>query len=379
MKEEMRVLQIIGSMGLGGAETMIMNMYRNIDRKKLQFDFFLIDENIHYYEKEIVELGGIIYKTKKRSEDIIKHYIDLYKVIKYKKYDVVQLHINNAAILLLSIIVVKLAGASRIYTFAHSTMDWRSWRAKFLHFIFRPITNKLITKKLSCGNDASKWLYGEMNKQNVKVISPPVNCENFLFDEEKYNKYRQELGVENQKVYIHVGRFMKVKNHKFLIDIFKEIVNYEPESKLFLIGNGDLEEEVKEYCKMNGIYDKVIFFGNIDDVYNKFIASDIMIFPSLYEGFPTVLIEAQASGLNCFVSDSITKKIGITDLITFISLEKPPKKWAKIILDSNNYNKKRKAYNSIIAENYDVKLIANEISKIYLEENINEKNSFCNK
>lgn len=362
MSEPLRVLQITGTMGLGGAETMVMNIYRNIDRDKIQFDFFLVDAGVEYYEPEIKKLGGLIYRTKKRSDNLIKYSLDLYKLLKNNKYSIVHVHASSAISGFLPIWIAKLAGVKKRFFHSHNTKCNHIW----LHKLLRPYINAAATHRYACGELASEWMYGKKSKDAV-VLGIPVDCAKFKFDLNNREQKRIEWGAKSDFVYGHIGRFNDQKNHEFLIEVFNEIVQIDPNVKLILMGDGPLMEKIKDKAKTYGIIDKVIFLGLVNDVNESIDGLDSIIFPSLYEGFPTVLLEAQANGLPCYVSDTITDKIKITDLICSIPLNKTSKEWATIIVNSRNINcKNRLMYNNIIKENYDVSKITEEIAKAYL-------------
>lgn len=364
MEKNKVVLHIVGALNMGGVETMIMNVYRNLDLKKIKFDFIVSGSDIGYYEKEIDNENSKIYHIHKRSDSWVKHMKDIYDIIKNEKYSIVHYHAENSFLAFIDLFVCKLAGAKRLIVHSHNTMDYRGGKLAKLSRVFQKPLYYLVQSRLSCGDAASKWLYG--TTKNVKVIPLPVECKKYRFSSEKQRFLKQEFGVEGYKIYTHIGSFSKVKNQLFLIDIFDEIHKVDNKALLFLIGGGEYEKEIKKKISDLNLEDSILMLGIINDVYNKLIMSDAFIFPSLFEGFPTVLLEAQAAGLPCFVSDTVTKKISLTNSVYFYSLKKEAKEWADFILSkSDNSFYDRENANNIVANGYDIKKVVDEFYKIY--------------
>jgi len=360
-----KVLQVTGALNMGGAETMLMNVYREINRDKIQFDFIVSGKEIGFYESEAINLGASIYHIRKRSESFIGNLKDFYKIIKSNNYKVVHFHTQNAFFTTTQIIVARFAGGKRIIVHSHNTSDWRKGIARKMHFLCRPLLSALTDKKLSCGKAAAEWLYG--SSRETKIIPLPVVCKKYLYSDEKYDILRKKYGYTDSIIYTHIGRFLDVKNHDFLIDVFYKIHSVEPKSVLFLIGNGPLRNDIEKKIKELELSDSVVLWGNISDVNEKLIMSDAFLFPSKYEGFPTVVLEAQAAGVSCFISDTITKDIAITELVHYLPLDEGVDLWVETILSRKSRNEReRKMANRMIAEKYDVMQVAECFEKIYL-------------
>lgn len=358
--KKIKVLHIIGALNLGGAETMVVNIMRNIDREKFQFDFYLSGNGNGYYEGEVKKLGARIYNIGRRKKNPIKYCLSLYKLIIKEKYDVVQIHATDAQDGLPAMIA-KLAGTKKVCLFSHSTGGFNKELQKimtrfFIHFI---------DYKQACSDKAAKWMYGKYANQ-VKIIPIPVNTElckfNDMIRKEKRIKYKIK---ETEVVIGHIGRYFPPKNHMFLLNVFQELIKINEKYRLVLIGGGILEDEIHFEIEKRNLKNKIIELGQVTNACNILSMFDIFLLPSFYEGFPTVLLEAQANGLQCIASDTITSSIAITDLISFYSLKKTAKEWASFI---HNHIKKRKddrIYNKIIFEMYDVKKVANIFAQIY--------------
>lgn len=357
-----RILQIIGSLDMGGAETMIMNIYREIDKNEIQFDFLITDPKVGFYENEAKELGARIYKSKTKSRHPVRYSKDLKKIIAANKYDTVHVHATNAYAAL-PLLVAKNAGVKKRICHSHNSQGIN----KNIQSILRLCLNRQATIKISCSDLAANWMYGK-NSSDYLVINNPIDVRKFIYSETKRELIRQKLGIKNEKVYIHVGRFAKQKNHNFIIDIFQEILKIQSNSFLILIGDGYLIEEIKKKVLDYDITGKVFFLGIIDNVQDYLSASDLFLMPSLFEGFPVTLVETQANGLPSLLSDKITQQVRLTDIITFNSLNSDALNWAEkaVTLTKKAYN--RANYTDAIAILYDSKNIAKKIEEIYLLE-----------
>lgn len=354
-----RILQIVGTMNMGGQETFIMNVFRNIDRNKIQFDFIVHSIEEGYYEQEIKDLGGKIYKITPISKNPIKHCKELLRIMKKNNYVAIHRH-TNSSIVFLDLMMAKFANIKQRVVHSHST---KVDKDLVVHKICRPLLNLFATKRLACSREAGEWLYGK--KRNYEIIPNGINIEKYKYNEKERNKIRKELKIENKTVIGHVGRFTEAKNHKFLLDILEKIKdkNY----ILLLVGSGKLENEIKAYANKLKIYDNIIFLGTRNDVYNLLNAMDIFVFPSIYEGLPISLIEAQTNGLKCIISDAISKEVCITDLVQQLDLKFGVKNWVNEILKEKN--KSRVKYNDIVKNTkYNVENVVNTLKKIYINE-----------
>lgn len=362
--ELIRVLQCTGALNVGGAETMIMNIYRKIDKSKIQFDYLVVGNEKGYFEEEAVAMGAKVFHITPRSVSFLKNLNDFYRVVNNGKYRIVHFHTQNAFLTFIQLCVAKFAGAKIIIVHSHSTSDWRSGMLKKMHFVFRPLLSRSANIKLSCGKEAAMWLYG--NDKGVRIIPLPVLCEKYKYNEEKYYNLRKEYGYDDFIIFTHTGRFYKPKNHEFLIDIFAEISKKKPNAILFLIGDGELKEQIKNKVKELHLEGKVIFWGNISDVWNKLIMSDAFLFPSLYEGFPTAVLEAQAAGLPCYISDTITPQIAETKNVKQLSLNKNAIEWCEFILSDMEHGKANRAStNKAISEKYDISKVKDIFTELY--------------
>lgn len=328
-----RVLQIVTYMSYGGLETMLMNYYRNIDRERIQFDFLEHRKETTEYDKEIESLGGRIYRLPKLnplSGEYRNQAMEFFK--KHSEYRIVHAHINSMSGLPLSF--AKKAGVPIRIAHSHNTKEERNFKLPIKNYYKRQI-EKFATDRMACGQKAGRWLFGG---KSFSILNNAIDTNKFLYQKAKRKSYRRELNIhENDFVIGHVGRFFRQKNHSFLLDTFKEIHRIVPESKLLLVGEGPLQKNIQKKTLEYGLQDNVIFFGVSSKVGELLSAMDVFLFPSFHEGFPVTLIEAQTSGLRCFVSDSISDEVDITENIYRISLKKPAKYWADSLIKNREY------------------------------------------
>lgn len=361
MSEPIRVLQVVTYMGRGGLETMLMNYYRNIDRNKVQFDFLTHRDERWDYDDEIESLGGKIYHLPKLNP-FSKNYLNaLDKFFKeHKEYQIVHCHQDC-----LSGVVLKVAKKNGVkFTIAHSHNANQDKNLKYLIKLFekRKIP-KYADKLFACGNEAGRWMF---NTDNFEVLNNAIDTDLYTYNAEKASKVKKEFGIENKFVVGHVGRFNPQKNHEFLIDVFNEIQKIKEDSVLMLVGDGDLRQEIEKKVQDLGLSEKVIFTGIRSDVNDLMQGMDVFLFPSLYEGLGIVLIEAQAAGLKCIISDTIPKDGIITDDVLSLSLNQSPVIWANEVLKYKGY--KRSNNKELIEKaDYDIKNNAKKLEQFYIQ------------
>lgn len=361
MSEPIRVLQVVTYMGRGGLETMLMNYYRNIDRDKVQFDFLTHRDERWDYDDEIESLGGKIYHLPKLNPFSKSYLNDLDKFFKeHKEYQIVHCHQDC-----LSGVVLKVAKKNGVkFTIAHSHNANQDKNLKYLIKVFeKSKIPKYADKLFACGDEAGRWMF---NTDNFEVLNNAIDTDLYTYNKEKADKVKKEFSIENKFVVGHVGRFNPQKNHEFLIDVFNEIQKVKEDSVLMLVGDGDLRPEIEQKVQDLGLSDKVIFTGVRSDVNDLMQGMDVFLFPSLYEGLGIVLIEAQAAGLKCVISDTIPKDGVLTDDVTSISLNETSVVWANEILKYQEF--KRSNNKEIIKKaNYDIKNNAKTLEHFYIE------------
>lgn len=286
---------------------------------QMNFTYSLDNSNIETI-KNFEKLGINTIQTPSRLKHTIRYINTLRLILKRDKYDII--HVNgSSSLMVIELLAGYLSGVKVRIAHSRNTICLH----KNLHHILKAPFKWLANGKLACGYDAGKWLF---DNDSFKVLHNGKDFSRFHYSQEIRSHVREELNLDHKLVIGHVGRFNEQKNHSFLIDIFKCISDINPNAMLMLIGDGMLFEEIKIKVKELGLSHKVIFTGAITDVHNKLQAIDVIVFPSLYEGLPNVVLEWQAMGIPSIISDTITKECAVTNLVYFENLLNKPEVWA---------------------------------------------------
>ncbi len=321
MSEPVRVLQVVGGMSPGGIENFIMNLYENIDREKIQFDFIVHGRSENDYVEQIKSMGGKVYELPRLIRHPIKNLHQVKKIVKENKYPVVIRHSPNALVMP-QLYVAKKAGAVTI-CHSHSSEDPQ----RIAHKLGQLFNKKGVDERLACSEKAGKWMYQDYS---FIVIHNAISFQKFSFKEGDRARIREEFDFSDCKVYGHIGNFNEVKNHLYLIEIFAEIAKLDDDARFICVGEGHLRPQIEEKVKELGLTGKVFLPGTRRDVNAFMSALDVLIFPSIYEGLPLTLIEAQVAGLPGLLSDHITKDVIVTEgLFEMAPIEESPSLWAK--------------------------------------------------
>lgn len=330
-----RLLCILDSLDTGGAETFMMKIYRKLDKEQYQMDFVVCKKG--FYDDEVRKMGGKIFVIPLRTKHFLKSFYMLFKIVKENSYKSV-LKLGTSPIVATDLFAAKLGGAKRICLRSCNAPKNVGKKQKIINFLLRPIMNRLADRKLAPSDLAGRYTFGDKvyEKGDVVLLNNALDLERYKYSESEREKIRQELELGDSFVVGHIGRFVPQKNHNFLIKIFCELKKCNKDSKLVLVGTGPLESNIKRYCDELNIEKDVIFAGVRDDIPSLLSAFDIFLLPSLYEGMPNTVIEAQAAGLLCIISDTVTKQADVTGGVEFVSLNKGPKDWAELILEAKD-------------------------------------------
>lgn len=353
-----KVAQMLYMFSMGGVENFLMNMYRNVDRNEYQFDFILQVDYEGYFEKEIESMGGKIFRIPRFEKHPIKHIVELYRILKNGNYIAFHRHTANSVVFY-DMIIAKCAGIKTRIAHSHNTTH----EHKIINYLSRPFLKIFSTKKLACGIEAGKWLYGN---GKFEVLNNGIDVQKFCFNDNMRQVYRQKLNINNKIVIGHVGRFENQKNHKFLIDMFAKLCKKSDKYELILCGEGSLREKMQIACEEKGIEEKVKFLGARQDVNCILQAMDIFAFPSLYEGLPITLIEAQMSGIPIIMSEKIAKETIYNSNVQVLGIsDSDIDEWCEKIIKCKEESINRKNIAENLIKDYDVKSIVNKLEKIY--------------
>lgn len=362
-----RIAQVIGKWVGGGVEAVVMNYYRNIDRKKVQFDFICDDDSTNIPYEEIEKLGGKVILIPPYQK-VFKYHKKLKQVLMKGKYKIVHSHINTLSVF--SLWAAKSAKVPIRIAHSHSTTNKKEKKKNLLKQILRPFSKVFATNYMCCSELAGRWLFGDKvyDDGRVYLLNNAIDLERFVYNEDVRRSKRQELLIDDDTLVIgHIGRFVEQKNHRFLIDIFSEINKIEPHSVLLLAGQGPLVDEIQDKVKSMNLSSNVRFLGQRNDANELYQAFDIFLLPSLYEGLPVVGVEAQAAGLLCILSDDMTKETKVLDSTIFLSLSSDAKVWANTILSAIKDYKRNNTKKEISLMGFNIEEEAEKLTNKYLD------------
>ncbi len=334
-----RVLQVIEGLNAGGMEAMLMNYYRKFDKNMIQFDFLVYTPRAHF-DDEVEKLGGKIYRITPRRKNPIKNYRELDEFFKkHPEYQIVQVH--QGVTYFAPLVFARKNHVKHIIAHTHGmNPSWIKRQGPLFYWFTRPMIARNANHYIACSDGAAKQIFtNKIFKHKVyKVMRNAIEVSKYRFNEKIRRDKRKELGLEGKLVIGHVGNFTYPKNHPFIIDVFSKVIELNKNSILVLVGDGVDRQKIYNRVIELDLQDRVKFMGNRKDVNELLQAFDVFFFPSHYEGLPVSLIEAQASGLRCVVSNTITKEVQITGLIEYISLDESVEMWSKALLN-NEYTR----------------------------------------
>lgn len=309
------------------------------------------------FGKEFAANGVPCYELKPKKH-VFQYMRSIYRLVSKNEFDTVYIH-GNSAMMFLEALPVWFSGKCKIVTHCHSTNS----KYPVLHKLFKPFLNSIVTNKIACSKEAADWAY---SGDNIKIILNGVDLAKFAYDSAKREQMRNSLGLDNKFVVGHVGRFEPEKNHAFLIRFFELLQKQIPEARLLLIGSGSVEDNIKAQVMTRGLSEKVLFLGDTNRVSDYLQAMDLFVFPSLYEGFPLTVIEAQANGVQALVSDAVTEEVMRTGCARPVSLKSPIEDWVKIAV-SCRFTKRCETQAVLKDEGFDLKRMMSNIQKVLLD------------
>lgn len=365
-EEPIRIAQIVGKWIGGGVEAVVMNYYRHLDHSKIQFDFICDDDSTNIPYDEIEKLGGKVILIPPYQK-VFKYQRELRRVLRDGKYKIVHSHINTLSVF--PLYAAKKVGVPVRIAHSHSTTNKKEWKKNLLKQVLRPFSKKYATNYMCCSELAGRWLFGDKayDEGKVYLLNNAIDLDKFKYDKKIKDKKRKELGIKEDTIVIgHIGRFVAQKNHTFLIDIFNQFHKKEKNSILLLAEQGPLQEEIKNKVRELGLDDSVRFLGQRNDANELYQVFDVFLLPSLYEGLPVVGVEAQASGLLCFLSDDMTKETKVLDSTVFMSLSNTAEEWTDEILTNLKDYKRINTKSEVSDNGFDIEVEARKLEKYYI-------------
>ena len=360
MTNRIKVLHYIPGFKFGGIESRMIEVFKGIDKTKYQLDFLILTSLDNYLVEEIKANGGNVFQVPSFSpKNIISHINGLKKVLSDNKYDIIHSHSAATGFVLLWLAKKQnIKGRiihARTSSFAGSSLPK-------LRMLLQKIAIYYSTYKLAVSQKAGDWAFGG---KKFSVIPNSIDLEKFAYNIKQRNEVHKFYNLDNKNVFGHIGRKTYAKNHKFLFEIFAQIIEEKPNSVLLLVGVDDKDQNLNDWITEFAIADNVVFCGYQEDVSKYHSAMDVLIFPSFYEGFPGTLVEAQASGLKCYCSDVITKEVSLTENIEFISLNADAKVWASKIIKSMANPNRRSYIEEIKNKGFSIEATVQKFEELY--------------
>ncbi len=367
MQQPIRILHLLYCMDRAGAETMVMNYYRNVDKSKVQFDFLLTRDGKSDFDDEILSMGGRIYHIPGLSFSNPFKYLNSLKAFlnEHPEYKIIHSHTDCKSTIPLW--VAKKQNIPVRISHSHTSSTGGGVQGIIKSIVKKPI-KKVATNYFACGEAASKFLYGQTSDENdkIKIIPNAIDAAAYSYNPETRKRIRAQFNLEDKFVLGHVGRFATPKNHEFLIDIFSAVHKKNPDTALLLVGEGELTDKIKEKVSALNLSDSVVFAGLRDDIPDVLQAMDLFVFPSLFEGLGIVAIEAQAAGLRVICSDAVPKEANISGYVSYIPLSKSADEWASEVLKLSGGYTRENTFELVKKANYDIKESAKDLQDFYL-------------
>lgn len=363
-----KILQVMSSLHRNGTETAIMNIYRNIDRTLYQFDFLIFDDQKMDFYDEIIALGGKVFVIPSRKKNIFGYIKRCWLFFKkyHKKYDII--HFNFCYLsLLLPFILARVYRIPKRIIHSHSSNYVGGKYNLILHKLFRRIDIKMCNTYIACSKEAQKWFFNNTSANaKCEIILNGIDLQKFSYKPLIRKEYRKSLSIPDDTVAIgQVGYFDPVKNHMFTLKLIQYFKKKNRNIKVFFIGEGgSLEKEIKEKIYEFGLSDTIELLGRRNDISNIFQAIDILIHPSLFEGLPLTLVEAQTSGLRVLTSETVSKDSKCTDNISFLPINKNLSVWEKEITKYLMYNRQDQ-YSTLTNSNFNIKNTVKRFASYY--------------
>lgn len=318
-----KIAMVAKNLEINGITSVITNYCKNMPLKEIEITIFCGNPINEIIKKELKNKGVEI-EVLPRKNKIFNYVITLIKKLKKKNYDMIYVH-GNSSIICIELLCGFLCGVKKRAAHSHNTTCGN----KFIHYILKPLFSLFCNKRFACGLEAGKWLY---NKKDFYVVQNAIEIEKFKYDLSARKKIRNELGIKDEIVIGHIGRFNDQKNQEYLIRVFESVCEMKTNYKLLLVGTGPDQKKIESLIDNSKYKDQIILYGETNSPKDIYMAMDLFVFPSKYEGLPVTLVEAQISGVQCIISDAITNEIVLSDRINKMSILEEPNNWADCII-----------------------------------------------
>ncbi len=366
MKRKIKVAHIVGKCIGGGVESVVMNYFRNIDHDSIHFTFICDEDSTNIPYDEIKKYGGDVIIVPPYQK-LFRYIFSLTKILKEGNFDIAHSHINTLSVF--SLFSAMCAGIPIRIAHSHSTTNQKEKKRNFMKKLLKPFSKVFATNYMCCSEFAGRWQFGnkEYDKGNVYLLNNAIDLSRFEYNESIRKKMRSEFNIDDDTIVLgHIGRFVTCKNHSFIIDIFNSLHKKNSKSVLFLVGQGPLVDQIKKIVDDYNLNDFVYFLGQRGDVNDLYQMFDVFLLPSLYEGLPVVGVEAQSSGLLCYLSNEMTMETKLLDSTVFMSLSDGPDIWANDILNKLDKYKRCSTFDIVSSKGFNIKNESCKLKEYYI-------------
>ncbi len=350
---------VTDNLSINGISNVIFNYANKMDMGRFQLTIMCGSPVADNYLKNAGMLNIHIIELPNRKKSTVSYYRFLFKAMRRCRYDIVHVH-GNSSSMALELMLAKMLGIKKRIAHSHNTMC--TFRA---HKMLLPLFNKVYTDAFACGQKAGEWLF---SNKSFYIMRNGFEVEKFFFSQVTRDEVRKELGITKAFVIGHIGRINYQKNQEYLIDVFEILAEKNENAVLMIVGTGPDEAKIQERVKRSRYCDRIILYGETREPEKVYMAMDMMVFPSRYEGLPVTLLEAQISGLPCIISDSISSEVCFTEEIKMLSINQEPSLWASLILNTNRNNDRSSSnwkYKNEI-EKYNISTCVDDLQNKYL-------------
>lgn len=364
-KQPIKILHVMCGLKSGGVEQMLLNYYSHMDRSKFKFDIVYQHEPVEVCLKQFQNLGCNTYRIASKAHHPIKNFTDTYKIIRKNEYEIVHAHMTLMNFI--PLFCAKLCGVKVRISHSHTAERSGNILKRFFYKICKVLTKLCATDFFACGEDVAVYAFGKKRKsaKETYILHNAIDIKKFNFDGNIRARERKRLGVEDKFVIGHIGRLVKDKNHSFLIDVFNTIYTDNKDAVLILVGTGELNGEIKRKIRDLGLDNAVMLLGAQADTSPIYQAFDMFLLPSISEGLGIALIEAQAAGLQCFASNAVPLETKVTDLVSYLPINKGPVIWAENIIKSRDHYSRKNSSENLKDSYYDIEISSPKLSQYY--------------
>lgn len=362
-QEHKKILQIAGGFRSnvngkpisGGVASFLYNYYTHMDNDFYLFDFMAIrNQCFELYRDDLEKMGSSLYCLDLQNNGLKRAILLVIKLRRFlveNKYDAVHINMGSFFPVLCCAFASKIAGVNVVVAHSHSAGMY-SKKKRFFANLFSPFLTLFTDKCCACSLIAAENMFSKklIHKGKITFIKNAIDTNKFKYDENSRTEYRKKLGINNEFIIGHVGRFVEVKNHDFLLHVFQKIKNEINNTKLLLVGDGELRKDIELKAQKLGIHDSVLFIGQIKNTSPYYQVMDAFVLPSIVEGYPVVALEAQCSGVQCYISSNVTREIKLSELCQYVSLKDGEDAFAKLIIENRNILNKRKDMSDVVKD-----------------------------